>query len=227
MNRKDLQEKYNIIGRNDDISLYRKKGEYIHGIGYCGNIKLKNGHALFNKQYYKTVEELDMALRAWEATLPWPVDTYNPMMGRGAVLKDRVIWYLTEKMGFKSIYSNWQIHYSKEIGINSSISFIVDMAGMEEEKITIVCPFGPYTLRQEIADVDEAIAMISSIVRQQVLQMASGIVEALSVCPDVEVPEMEAYVKSNRNLFGIERIDYKSMMVSLLENELKKLRGNE
>ena len=146
-------------------------------------------------------------------------------MRRGAVLEDRVIWYLTEKMGFKAISSNWQVHYSKEIGINSSISFIVDRAGMEDEKITIVCPFGPYTLRQEIADVDEAVAMISSMVRQQVLQMASGIVEALSVCPDVEVPEMEAYVKSNRSLFGIERIDYKSMMVSLLEKELKKLKG--
>lgn len=225
MTRKDLQEKYNIIGNNDNISLYRKRGEYDRGIGYCGNIFLKRGKVIFNGVQYSTIEALDNALREWEKSLPWPVDTYNPMMRRGAVLEDRVIWYLTEKMGFKTISSNWQVRYSKEIGINSSISFIVDRAGMEDEKITIVCPFGPYTLRQEIADVDEAVAMISSIVRQQVLQMASGIVEALSVCPDVEVPEMEAYVKSNRSLFGIERIDYKSMMVSLLEKELKKLKG--
>jgi hypothetical protein len=224
MTRKDLQEKYNIIGNNDDISLYRKRGEYDHGMGYCGNISLKRGMVVFNGIQYSTIEALDNALREWEKSLPWPVDTYNPMMRRCAVLEDRVIWYLTEKMGFKTISSNWQVRYSKEIGINSSISFIVDRAGMKDEKITIVCPFGPYTLRQEIADVDEAVAMISSIVRQQVLQMASGIVEALSVCPDVEVPEMEAYVKSNRNLFGIERIDYKSMMVSLLEKELKKLK---
>lgn len=225
MNRKDLQEKYNIIGNNDDISLYRKQGEYTRGIGYCGNIKLKNGYALFNKQYYKTVEELDMALRAWEAILPWPVDTYNPMMRKGAVVEDRVVWYLTEKMGFKTVHADWSVRYSKEIGINSAISFSVDRNGIDSDKITIICPYGPYTFREEFTDAESAVAMISSLVRQEVLQMSSGMVEALSVCPDVEIPEIEAYVKSNKNFFGIEKIDYKSMMISLLENELKKLKG--
>lgn len=225
MNRKDLQEKYNIIGNNDDISLYRKQGEYTRGIGYCGNIKLKNRHALFNEQYYKTVEELDMALRAWEASLPWPVDTYNPMMRKGAVVEDRVVWYLTEKMGFKTVHADWSIRYSKEIGINSVISFSVDRNGIDSDKITIICPYGPYTFREEFTDAESAVAMVSSLVRQQVLQMSSGMVEALSVCPDVEIPEIEAYAKSNKNFFGIEKIDYKSMMISLLENELKKLKG--
>lgn len=225
MNRKDLQEKYNIIGKNDDICLYRKHGEYERGIGYCGNIKLRNGYALFNKQYYKTVEELDMALRAWEAILPWPVDTYNPMMRKGAVVEDRVVWYLTEKMGFKTVHADWSIRYSLEIGINSSISFSVDRNGWDSDKITLICPYGPYTFREEFEDAESAVAMISSLVRQQVLMMSSGMVNALSVCPDVEVPEMEAYVKSNQNIFGIEKIDYKSMMISLLENELKKLKG--
>lgn len=225
MNRKDLQEKYNIIGKNDDICLYRKRGEYARGIGYCGNIKLRNGHALFNKQYYKTVEELDKALRAWETTLPWPVDTYNPMMRKGAVVEDRVVWYLTEKMGFKTVHADWSIRYSLEIGINSSISFSVDRNGIDSDKITIICPYGPYTFREEFEDAESAVAMISSLVRQQVLQMSSGMVEALSVCPDVEIPEIEAYAKSNKSIFGIEKVDYKSMMISLLENELKKLKG--
>lgn len=225
MNRKDLQEKYNIIGKNDDICLYRKHGEYERGIGYCGNIKLRNGYALFNKQYYKTIEELDMALRAWEAILPWPVDTYNPMMRKGAVVEDRVVWYLTEKMGFKAVHADWSIRYSKEIGINSSISFSVERNGIDSDKITIICPYGPYIFREEFTDAESAVAMISSLVRQQVLQMSSGMVEALSVCPDVEIPEIEAYAKSNKNIFGVEKIDYKSMMISLLENELKKLKG--
>ncbi len=225
MNRKDLQEKYNIIGKNDDICLYRKHGEYEGGFGYCGNVSLKNGKAVFNGVQYPTVEALDAALREWEKTLPWPVDTYNPMMRKGAIVEDRVVWYLTEKMGFKAVHADWSVRYSKEIGINSSISFSVDRNGIDSDKITIICPYGPYTFREEFTDAESAVAMISSLVRQQALQMSSGMVEALSVCPDVDVPEIEAYVKSNRNIFGIEKIDYKSMMISLLENELKKLKG--
>lgn len=80
MTRRDLQEKYNIFGNNNDISLYRKKGEYTHGIGYCGNVKINNGTVSFNKHRYFDIESLDKALREWEASLPWPVDTYNPLM---------------------------------------------------------------------------------------------------------------------------------------------------
>ena len=47
MNRKDLQEKYNIIGENKDITLF-SKGPAKRGIGYTGNISLANGKAKFN-----------------------------------------------------------------------------------------------------------------------------------------------------------------------------------
>ena len=57
--------------------------------------------------------------------------------------------------------------------------------------------------------------------------MASGIVDALSVCGNFEIPNLELYTKSNANIFGIEKIDFKSTMISLLENELKKLKSNE
>lgn len=229
MNRKDLQDKYNIIGDNDDICLYRKSGEYSRGFGYCGNIKLRNGQAIFNGKHYKDVEILDKALREWEAILPWPVDTYNPMMRKGSVLEDRVAWYLTEKMKFNRVWGDWSTSYSytKEIGTNSSITFNLERSRIDDDKITISKQFGPYTFIQEFTDADEAVAMIASLVRQDVLQMSSGMVEALSVCPDTDVPEIRAFVKTKSNIFGFEETDFKSVMISMLETELKRLKGEQ
>lgn len=226
MNRKDLQEKYNIIGNNDGISLYRKQGEHTRGIGYCGNIKLKNGHALFNKQYYKTVEELDMALRAWEASLPWPVDTYNPLMRESACLQERIVWYLTDKLGFKQVIDNWSTKYVRNIGPNCQIFFEVERPrDLDGDTVTVGSQYGNAAFRSEVRTTEDAIAIISSLVRESVLQMSSDMVNLLSTVPETEVPDIQAYVKSNRNIFGFEQVDFKGMMISLLENELKKLKG--
>jgi hypothetical protein len=54
--------------------------------------------------------------------------------------------------------------------------------------------------------------------------MASDIVSVVSDCPDVNVTDIDAFVKAN-NLFGIKQTDYKSTMINLLEQELKKLKG--
>lgn len=224
MNRKNLQEKYNILGNNDNISLYRKQGEYTRGIGYCGNISLKNGKAIFNDKSYNDIESLDKALREWEASLPWPVDTYNPLFRKGAALTDRVVWYLTDKLGFERSTSNWDLKYVKNIGPNCQIFFGFGPRQMDEATVTLVSQYGGVTFRNEFDDIDNAVDFISTIVRESVLQMSSDMVNLLSLLPDTKVPDIEAYTKSNANIFGFEKVDFKNMMISLLENELKKLK---
>lgn len=226
MNRKDLKEKYNIIGNNDDISLYRKMGEYTQGIGYCGNIKLRNGYALFNKQRYKTVEELDMALRTWEASLSWPVDTYNPLMKKSACLRNRIEWYLTDKLGFVFTLNNWSNKYVRNVGPNCQIFFEIENSrDLDKDTVIILSQYGDAIFRNEVKTAEDAITIISSLVRESILQMSSDMVNLLSIVPETEVPDIQAYIKSNRNIFGFEEIDFKEMMISLLENELKKLKG--
>ena len=224
----ELKEKYNVLGDHRSYSLYRKKGEYTYGFRYCGDIEFCNGVAWFNDEAYINIDSLDKALREWEKSLPWPVDTYNPLLRKGAILEDRVIWYLTEKMGFKSTTKDWQSYYIKEIGPNCNISFEVERAkDLDDDYVTIISSYGSYFFRSKFTDADEAVKTISAIVKSEVLQMASGIVDALSVCGNFEIPNLELYTKSNANIFGIEKIDFKSTMISLLENELKKLKSNE
>lgn len=227
MTRKDLQKKYNIIGENNNIALYRKVGEYTHGIGYCGNIQLKNGKIVFDNKTYNDVDSLDKALREWEQSLAWPVDTYNPMIRHRANLESRIIWYLTEKLGFKYIIDDsWNAKYTRTVGPNCNISFSIERPrDLDDETVTLISYYGGTYYRSEVENSVDAINVISTIVRECVLQMSSDMVDLLSLVPDTEVPNIEAYRNSNKNFFGIEKIDFKSMMISILENELKKLKG--
>ena len=227
MTRKDLQKKYNIIGENNNIALYRKEGEYTHGIGYCGNIQLKNGKIVFNNKTYNDVDSLDKALREWEQSLAWPVDTYNPMIRHRANLESRIIWYLTEKLGFKhTIDDSWNVKYTRNVGPNCNISFSIERPhDLDDETVTLISYYGGTYYRSEVENAADAINVISTIVRESVLQMSSDMVDLLSIVPDTEVPNIEAYRNSSKNFFGIEKIDFKTRMIFLLENELKKLKG--
>lgn len=227
MTRADLQEKYKILGENKDISLYRKRGEYDYGMGYCGNISLQKGKAVFNGEAYSDVEALDKALREWEKGLEWPVDTYNPMIRESYRVSDRIIWFLTEKMGFERSSTDWRMNYVKNIGPDFRLSFEVEQnAGRrdEEDNVTITSKYAGYYFTQKVTDANEGVAAISAIVRESVLQMASDMVSALSTCLDMAIPNIEAIAENGRGLFGFENVDFKTTMIMLLEKELKKLK---
>lgn len=227
MTRKDLQEKYNIIGNNNDISLYRKQGEYDYGCGYCGNIQLKNGKAIFNEKSYKDIDSLDTALREWEKSLPWPVDTYNPMLVKRANLESRIIWYLTDKLGFKHTVINWGLKYVKNIGPDYQIFFEVGRPrDMDDDTVTIYSQYGGMNFRYEAHEAEDAVEMISAIVRESIFQMSSDMVNTLSILPDTDVPsDIEAFVEDQSTILGFKKVDFKTTMIALLEKELKKLKG--
>ena len=67
--------------------------------------------------------------------------------------------------------------------------------------------------------------MITHIVRSEILMMAKDMVAALSLLPEKEMTDVELFVESNKNIFGLEKVDFKSSMIALLEKELKSLKG--
>lgn len=222
MTRKDLQTKYNIIGENKDINLYRKHGEFSYGIGWCGNIALKNGKAVFNDKAYSTIEELDNALVEWEKTLPYPVDTYNPMLRKSYKVEAQLIWYLTEKLGFKDKREGWNYYFGKSIGDNCELSFHLKQ-DTEKECVSIFSKFGEYHFTQEVTDTDTGVAVISSIVNGECLSMAKDMIDLISVCDEKVVSEIEAYAPAN-TLFGFKRVSFKDMMIERLEKALAQLK---
>lgn len=121
--------------------------------------------------------------------------------------------------------NNFGIKYIRNVGPNYQISFEVERPkDLDGDTVTVISQYGNAMFRSEVKTVEDAVAMISSLVRESILQMSSDMVNILSTVPETEVPDIQAYVKSNRNIFGFEQVDFKGMMISLLENELKKLK---
>ena len=225
MTRKDIQNKYNIIGNNNDICLFRKSGEFTYGIGYCGNISLVKGNIIFNGKKYKDVDSLDEALIAWEKSLPFPVDSYCPMYKESYRVEARVISYLTEKLGFnrKFVNGGWDTAYVKSIGPSFDLSFHLDKS-KNDDCLTIFSKYGEYAFRQDIKTAEDGIACISAIVNASVLQMATDIVSVLSVCDTKVTSDVDMFVESKKNILGFEKVNFKDFMIKNLENQLKALK---
>lgn len=223
MNRKDLQEKYNIIGENKDIALFTK--EKASGIGYCGNISLVRGKAVFNGEKYATINALDHALREWGEGLEYPVDSYCPLYNEMWRTESRIIWYLREKLGFKPATRNWEMVYEKPVGPSFKLDFFVDKDRNDEGKIAITSKYGPYIYRNSVDNAEDGIASINTIVSASVSEMAKDIIDVISVCPVGVSDTIEAYVPSNKSILGFEKVDFKTMMIQRLEQQLKALKG--
>ena len=222
MTRKDLQEKYNIIGENKEISLFRKRGEFTFGIGYCGTISLKNGKAVFMGVPHDNLDDLDKDLVEWEKSLPFPVDTYNPMYNEHARLETRLIWYLTEKMGFKrALSASWDGNmYKREIGPSFSLVFWFNN---RNDKVELSSKYGQATFATVVENEEQGINTMSTLISASVTLMAKDMVDLISVCGEKVESEIEAYVPAN-NILGIKKVDFKELMVDRLEKLLEGLK---
>ena len=225
MNRKDLFEKYNIIGDNKYITLYRKKGEYKYGFGYCGNIILKNNKAYFNDIAYSTIEELDKALVEWENSLPYPVDTYNPMMRKGYRIESQLVWYLTEKLGFKLNTTDWKSNYIKKIGDSFELTFEIKQKNIDNNIVTISSFYGDYYFTQDVDNTEEGIRIIDTLVNYETLTMAKDFVDIVCCCGEKVTNEIDTIVRDNSNILGFRKINFKKLMIDKLENVLKELKS--
>lgn len=225
MTRKDLQEKYDIIDENKEIMLFRKSGERVHLAGWCGNIALKNGKAVFQNKAYSTVADLENALVGWEKSLPYPVNTYCPMYREGYKIEARITYYLTEKLGFKVKHREWETYYAKEIGDNCELTFDVRRNITDkDDSVSITSRFGAYHFTQKVTDADTGVAVISSIVNGECLSMAKDMIDLMSVCDTKVVADIEAYTRTNENIFGIKPVSFKDMMIKRLEKALAQLK---
>lgn len=218
MTRKDLKEHFDIIGENKNISLYQNQR-------YCGSIELRNGKAYLNGQGHATVFGLQVALDAWAKSLPYPVESYNPFFYEEYRTEMRITSYLEDKMGFRQEYGGYRGPlYIREIGPNCRIEFGVRM-NEKNTGVDITSDFGSVHYYHTAKTAEDGIAVLSSIVNSEVLMMSKDMVDILGKCKPEIGEEVETYINSDRTFLGIERVDFKSLMIERLESALKSLKG--
>lgn len=223
MTRKQIQEKYDIIGENKSISLYRKRGEAPEGRRFCGTITLHGGQVYFNGNKYKTLEDLDTALVEWAKSLPYDVDSYNPMYNENWRTEMRVIDYLSS-IGFKQEYHGYKCVYAKSVGGDYKITFELGRR-VEDGKVRISSEYAGAFYAFTADTAEEGINAISAIVNSDVLMMSKDIVDLLAICNVKTVEEVEAYTMKGGNPLNIKKVDFKGMLIDRLETMLTALKG--
>ena len=150
MTRNDLKKDFHLIGENKDIMLFYKNVPNGWAIGYCGNISLDRGKAVFNGNKYTDIEELKTAIKDWGDGLEWPVDTYCPMTRESYRLESRITWFLTEKMGFTYTKDTWVRNaYERKIGPNCRLCFLIE-SNIDNEEVGISFTYGEFTFMQKV-----------------------------------------------------------------------------
>lgn len=225
MTRKDIEEKFVIIGNNSELSLFTKKENSNRAANYVATVSLTRGKIHFNGKTFSDLDEFEVEAKKWAESLPWPVDTYSPFYNERCRLENRLSWYLTEKLGFSANWESRSLSYTRKIGEDCTLSFSFDNRDVKENETSIYSQLGPYTFITSVKDADEGVSIITTIVRNSVLGMATDMIDLLGRLPDKTTTEINTYIRNNRNIFGFEKVDFKSIMIDSLEKQLKALKG--
>ena len=221
MNRQDLKSKYFISGTNADLRLCRNDTWY----QYCGNVSLKRGKVWFNGKSYSDLESLDNALLQYAETLPYPITTYDPSLNELCRVENQLRYILIDKFKFCQSsdigYHSGQL-YVRKVGPNVGLRLNMRTT---DTGIDLSLRYGKYTFDQTVTSTEEGITYINSMINTVVSMTARDMVELLSKCSGNISSEIDAFVDSNTNILGFERVDFKTLMISTLEEQLKALKG--
>ncbi len=221
MNRQDLKSKFSISGTNSDLRLYRI-GEFT----YCGSVSLKRGKVWFNEKSYSDVESLDKALLEYAKTLPYPIATYNPSLNEFCRVEDQLSYILTNKFKFcksseigAGYYGQF---YVRKIGPNIGLRVGIRNTDIG---IDLSLKYGKYTFEKTVTTTEDGLAYINSMINTVVSLSAIDMVSLISKCSGNISSDIDAFVDSNTSTLGFERVDFKTLMISTLEEQLKALKG--
>lgn len=221
MNRQDLKSKFSIFGTNADLRLYR-----LDDSTYCGSVSLKHGKVRFNEKSYSDVESLDNALLKYAETLPYPIATYNPSLNEFCRVEDQLTYVLTNKFKFCMSSETGAGYcgqfYVRKVGPNIGLRLGIRNT---DAGIDLSLRYGKYYFDQTVTTTEDGLAYINSMINTVVLMSAKDMVELLSNCSGNTSSDIDAFVDSNTNILGFERVDFKTLMISTLEEQLKALKG--
>lgn len=224
-----FDERYQLIEHDGGWLLYDKEGHSTRanalylGIFY---ISTDNTRYSFRGDYYNTVDELIKATEAYNKTLPFDAEIYNPSYRKHCMVEMALHDYL-KGLGFKMSWGGYEgTTYYIEDSYGQRICTI-KVEVKEDTTTGIVTRFIPNSNKWTDAlftDLDSAIGAVNSILSMYCLSINAitmNVLNALTESRATQVLDVTFDVKK----LSAYKEDAKQKTIEHLEKELKRLKG--
>ena len=232
-----LGERYELIEHDGGYCLYdkqrpakRSNAKYI-GRFYISSDKKKYA---FNDEYYKDVESLVAAMDAYNATLPFDVDIYCPILRNSYRIEIALYDYL-ESLGFtteRGVGGRYGTRYIKNDCFGQCICDLTvwvkdeTTEGVITRNILTPDKSKEFSTDSPFADLDSAIASVNTILATYVASINAAAMNILN-----KITHSRSALLLD-NTFDVRTMqlfteDGRKKMIEVLEKELEQLKGKD
>ena len=223
-------ERYHVIEHDGGYLLYDKEGHSKRSNGlYLGYFFISTDGARFKFEddYYQTASELIEAITEYNKKLPFDAEIYNPMYRKHIKIEMALHDYL-EILGFKMSWGADAVYYLEDCYGQRIFSIRIEV---KEDTTTgiIIRRVNPLSasdkwVESSFTDLDSAIGAVNTILAMYCASINAITMNVLDGLTSARVSEVFDKTFDVRSL-STYTDDAKQKTIEMLENELKKLKG--
>lgn len=222
-------ERYQLIEHDGGWLIYDKEGHSKRANAlYLGlfYISTDNTKYSFRGDYYTTVDELLKAVEAYNKTLPFDAEIYNPSFRKHCMIEMALHDYL-ENLGFKMSWGGYDgtIYYIEDTYGQRICTIQVDVKeDTTTGRISRLIPNSGKWTDALFSDLDSAIGAVNSILSMYCLSINAITMNVLNALTESRASQVLDVTFDVKNLAAYKE-DAKQKTIEHLENELKRLKG--
>lgn len=220
-------ERYLLLEHDGGWLIYDKEGHSTRanalylGIFY---ISTDNTRYSFRGDYYNTVAELIKAIEAYDKTLPFDAEIYNPSYRKHCMVEMAVHDYL-ESLGFKMSWKRDATYYIEDAYGQRICTIQVEVKeDTTTGRITRLIPNSDKWTDALFTDLDSAIGAVNSILAMYCLSINAITMDVLNTLTNARASQVLDVTFDIKKLSAYKE-DAKQKTIEHLEKELKRLKG--
>lgn len=222
-------ERYQLIEHDGGWLLYDKEGHSIRANAlYLGlfYISTDNTRYSFRGDYYTTVAELIQAMEAYNKTLPFDAEIYNPSYRKNCMVEMALHDYLNG-LGFKMSWGEYKgsIYYIEDAYGQRICTIQVEVKeDTTAGRISRLIPNSDKWTDAPFTDLDSAIGAVNSILSMYCLSINAITINVLNALTESRASQVLDITFDVKKL-SVYKEDAKKKTIEHLERELKRLKG--
>lgn len=225
-----LNDRFYLLEMTDGINMYdkTKHGTQSYNGAWVANISILNGCYVYRDKEYKTVEQLVEAVEAYNATLPFNPEYYNPTYRKNVFISLCCTDYMKE-LGLKRTWagsgdSDVYVYADPQDPNKNMFSIEVRTDDMKETGKVMKWHSDSSWSEIEFDGLDAAIAAINSMLSIDALIQASSAVKILGAMTSARYDGEMVHKQFNTKTLQIYTTNERDHLIELLEKELENLK---